>query len=325
MGFTIEPSLARLKQILERQDPPEFGRDYIASIRATTDEAPSGSNACPVWSNLLGRDVDVLSRPELKVLGIVLYCPWLFDLHEQRLLHFDERPHPLHGHPLATRMELPNLRGALQVAESLGLLNFYPTSWVSSGDDRVKIPLVFIGDLLLFLTDAQGPFCVNLDIKATEAAFHEPFPRGRQARDPASGKLQEEARHLIEKVRYLDGSIKTIQVATDKDINPHVAANMRQLLGWHKRSSGLTDACRVEVIDNFQLALVRGIPPLDAMYSMLNRRIGSTVHQLKTELYQAIWCRRLRVDLFQPVYIDKPMRPERIDVLDRHREWFSRG
>lgn len=325
MGLMIKPDLHRLAQILLRQDPPAFGRDYVPSILANGEEAPSPSGASPVWSATLGRDVHALSGPEFRVLGIVLYCPWLFDLQEQRLLHFDERPHPLQGHPLASRMELPSLRGALQVAESLGVLNYYPTFWAESGGNRVKMPIVLIGDLLLFLTDAQGPYCVNLDIKATSDAFHKPFPKGRKIGDLTRAREKEEARHLIEKVRYLDGAIKTIEVAADKDVDRHVAANMRQLILWQKRISGLTPECRLEVLDNFQAALEQGVAPLEAMYRMLNRRVGAEAHQLKIELYQAIWSRQIRVDLFQPILIDKPLRPERMDVLEKHKAWFSRG
>jgi len=325
MGLTTKPSVQRLTQILQRQDPPAFGRDYAPSLLATVDEAPSSSNASQVWSVLLDRYVHVLSHPELKVLCIVLYCPWLFDLQEQRLLHFEERPHPLQGHPLASRMELPSLRGALQVAESLGVLKYYPTFWATNDDARVKMPVALIGDLLLYLSDAQGAFCVDLDIKKTQDAFHRPFQKSRNAANPTRAQHQEEARHLIEKVRYLDGGIKTIEIATDEDIDPHVAANMRQLLLWQKRKSDLSDERRLEVLDQYQSALVRGVPPLDAMYGMLNRRIGGTVDQLKAELYQAIWSRKIRIDLFQPIYIDKPLRPERRDVLEKYKEWFSRG
>jgi hypothetical protein len=277
VGFMIKPDLPRLRKILERQDPPAFGRDYMPSIQATREEAPSFSNASTVWSVLLGRDIHLLSGPELMVLGIVLYCPWLFDLQEQRLLHFDERPHPLSGHPLASRIQLASLRGALEVAESLGVLTYYPTTWVPNDGDKIEIPLLLIGDLLLFLTDAQGPFCVNLDIKDAQDAFHRPFPRGRKSANPTFAQAKEEARHLVEKVRYADGSIKTIEVATDDDVDPHVVANMEVLLCWQKRTSGMTEDASLEVIDKFQVALLRGEPPLEVIYSLVKRHRDFTV------------------------------------------------
>lgn len=326
MGLITHPSLMRLKQILERQDPPSFGPTYVPSILATREEAPNLSTASQVWSARLGRYVHVLSKPELGVLGIVLHCPWLFELQEQRLLHFDERPHPLHGHPSANGLKLPNLRGAVQVAESLGVMKHYPMIWVED-ETGVKQPLPFVyaGDLLPFLMDALGPFCVNLDIKQSREAFHKPHPRGRPHRDAGRAAEAAETRHMIERIRYMDGSIKTVNVATDEDVDPHVAANMKQLLLWQKRSPGLSDESSAEVVDNFQAALLRGDPAVEAIYRMLRHHPRFTVDQLKAVLYQAIFKRQLRVDLFQPIYIDKPLRPESCDVLDKYKAWFSRG
>lgn len=326
MGLVTRPSFERLKQILERQDPPAFGRAYVPSILATREEAPSLSGASQVWSARFGRYVHVLSRPELSVLGIVLHCPWLLELQEQRLLHFDARPHPLHGHPSANGVKLPNLRGAVQIAESLGVMKHYPMIWTEDEAGlKQQLPFVYAGDLLPFLTDSVGPFCVNLNIKESREAFRKPHPRGRPHRDASRAAEAAEARHLIERIRYMDGSIKTVDIATDEDVDPHVAANMRQLLLWHKRTSGLSDESSAEVIDNFQAALLRGDSALEAIYQMLRRHSCFKVDQLKVVLYQAIWKRLLRVDLFQPIYIDKPLRPESCDVLDKYKTWFSRG
>lgn len=118
--------LARLKKVLLRQDPPAFGRDYIPSILATTGEAPTGSWAMQSYWPKISRYIHTLSKLEQNVLLIALYCPWLFDIQEQRLLHFDERPHPLTGHMKATSLRLPPLPGALQVAEWLGFIAIYP-------------------------------------------------------------------------------------------------------------------------------------------------------------------------------------------------------
>ncbi|MGE1125628.1 hypothetical protein ACQJ02_29725, partial [Pseudomonas zeae] len=82
----IKLSVARLTEILRRQQTPAFGPDYEPSIRACREEAPSGSRFATVWSQRIGRDIHTLSGPERAVLSIVLYCPWLKDLQEQRML-----------------------------------------------------------------------------------------------------------------------------------------------------------------------------------------------------------------------------------------------
>ena len=51
-------------------------------------------------------------------------------------------------------------------------------------------------------------------------------------------------------------------------IDPNLSANLRQLLLWHKRSAELANEPRAEVVDNFQAALLKGEPALEAMYQI---------------------------------------------------------
>ncbi|CAN7393868.1 MULTISPECIES: hypothetical protein [unclassified Variovorax] len=315
----------RLKKVLSRQDPPSFGRDYIPSILATTAEAPTGSWALKVFWPKIGRYIHVLSKLELGILVIVLYCPWLFDIQEQRLLHFDERPHPLSGHAKASQVRLPPLPGALQVAEWLGLIEQYPL--VSCRDRQgnfVVIPSAWYADFLLFLEDVDGAFCTNLDVKPSL----EDFARDRRRFSPADQMLADaktQARHLIEEVRYSAGAIKTIQVAAEDELDWHVVENLRQILSWQKRRVEYTEAQNAEIICNYQAAMARGESALDAIYRMKKSGIGLDTHQLKLALHRAIWNRQLRVDLFQPVLVDRPLRPQHEDVLHRYRSWLSRN
>ena len=323
MGRASPPALTRLAKILSRQDPPSFGSKYVPSILATKQEAPRDSWAYQVYWSKIGRHIHVLSTAELAVLLVVLYCPWLFDIQEQRLLHFDERPHPLTGHPRCPPLSLQTLPGAIQIAEGLGLLDFYPLIWChDENGDRIRIPSAWIGDLLLFLLDASGPFCVNLDIKLRADEFIK--NHWRRMTNPSRGDAALVARHLIEEVRYAGGGIKTVQVAAEEELDFHLVANLLELLLWHARRSTIAESRHADIVSNFQAAMSCGESPLEAIYRMLRRDRSLGTYQAKIIFYQAIWHRKLLVDLFRPIRLDRPLVPQARDVMDRYRHWFTR-
>ncbi len=173
MGASRQLTRARLTEILRRQDPPAFGPTYEPAIKATREEAPSNCRPAFVWSDRLQREISTLSEPERDVLAIVLYADRFFELHEQRMLPILNSPHPLAGHPRAIGLELPTSRGTLEIADELRYLKFHPV--VAGKDteegDATSVPGCMIGDLLLFVEDRRGPFCVNLDIKSTREEF----------------------------------------------------------------------------------------------------------------------------------------------------------
>lgn len=318
------PSLKRLKTVLERQDPPSFGAAYVPSILATREEAPSDSSFYRVWWNVQGRYVHALSFAELCVLVIVLYCPFLFELQEQRVIHYAQTRHPLAGHPLAEGLELPDLRGGVDVAESLDLLEYFPTLSARGPEGKLlRIPFIWVADFLLFLKDPTGPFCVNLDIKFSVQDFEQPWGRFNA---PAHKVSRLKARHLIEDVRYRDGSIKTVRVAVEDVIDYEIVANLIQLILWQKRKVRLRMTEIQKFEDAFQEALLHGDSANEAMYRILRMRPSSaSFHDLKWVFYGAIWKRRLRVDLLQPLLLNRPLRRERVDVLNKYGEWFSRS
>lgn len=170
----------RFETIVARQHSPKFGKDYQPSIRATREEAPADSSPAEVWSERLKRYVATLSEPERRVLSVALYCPWLFDLHEQRMLPYLPSAHPLSGHPVAAGLVLPATRGTVEVANELGYLRYHPIVAADGSDNhetdegQSPEPGCWIGDFLLFLKDPIGPYCVNLNIKQTRSEFSEP-------------------------------------------------------------------------------------------------------------------------------------------------------
>lgn len=325
MGKSTKPSPARLAVILKRQDPPGWGRDYIPSILATREEAPSRSRPAQIWSDKLGRYVHVLSDPEHHLALIALFHPWLFELQEQRMLHCLPSPHPLDSHPRGAGVIRRSLRGTLEVSAALGALQYHATVTMpaaKAGEAAFVLPYPWAGDFLLFLDDGNGPYCVNWTVKKSPEDFEAPPRIGRYPKDEAKSVDAQKARHRIEAVYYLDGDIRTVRL-TPFDFDRHVALNLAQIILWTKRPHPFSQEQVREFIIEFRAAIGTDIPAFTLLWQMA-RAHGCEVYDLKVVLHQAIWHRTLRIDLFQPFHIDKPFLQEKRDPLAVYGHWFSR-
>ena len=326
MGMLRNLTEARLKEILRRQDPPTFGPGYEPAIKPTREEAPSRSRPAPVWVDKLGRDVSTLSWPERAVLAIILYCCLkLVDLQEQRMLPFLPGAHPLHRHPLAAGMNLKPTRGTLQITSDLGFLRFHPVVNIAGNEDAppTQAPGCWIGDYLVFIAGGNGPFCVNINVKSTRSEFEFPQVDVNLNADPKRAAIREKARHETERTVYSDFEIPTIEVAAD-ELPKILVANLLQLMGWQKRQVTLSSDQVALAIDAFNEGLEQGASPLDVIAAM-ELSHGLPAYQQKIVLHQAIFARKLRVDLFEShFFIDHPMRPETQDAVEVFAHWFRR-
>ncbi|MGX9732482.1 hypothetical protein ACWYXO_17890 [Janthinobacterium aestuarii] len=328
MGYLTRPSAARLKQIHNRQDNPGWGKDYVPAIKATREEAPSGSRPALTYSGKLQRDVHTLSKVETETLLIGLYCPKVFDLHEERMLAYLPCTHPLAVHPRTRHLSWPNSRGTLAAAEELSALRCHPTIKVADPEfdgELMEIPFPLIGDFLWFLEDKDGCYCVNWTIKgsredfAIKSHFNSPVIPTTKA---ASAAWKASMRHGVEEIYYSDFGIRTQRISRD-DYSRDLANNLSQIFGWIYRPVTLPMAAQKKILNWLRLALSSGIPPFQ-MWSELASTEQLYLDDVKYVMYRSIWERQLKVDLFQPIHIDWPLLPEKRDVLDVYAEWFRR-
>ena len=313
---------SRLKTIYARQTAPSWDNDYVPAILATPQEAPSISRAFILTpEKLQNREVHLLSTPERNAALLGLYHPDVVGLQEQRMLPPEPCPHPLWTFPGMDRTGLPALKGLIDVADRLGYLKFLHRIKVENENDpsgHSSLVFPWVGDLLWAIRTASGAvFNINWTVKRSYTDFKRSLPKEKSVSDMARVL----ARHEIEKVLYDDARIKTVQVA-DEAIDPHVAANLRQLFGHHRRPLGLTVEQRTEILIKFYSALGAGVPPVEVILQYADRG-RFTVHQCRSLFYQGIWNRELRIDLFHPILINLPQRPEERDVVDVYAEWFK--
>jgi hypothetical protein len=319
----------RMLAILKRQAEPRWGSDYIPSILATPQEAPSISHACTLNSSKLGREVHCLSLPEMAVALLALYDPDVVDLQEQRMLAPWPTPHPLFGFPGLHQVHLPPIRGMIDVADRMGYLSMLPRVKIENPDTPGSLDtqiFPYIGDLLLFRRRPgnDGLYCVNWSIKDQEMAFRVTTVRQTGKQKPSRDSLLNILpRHEMEEAYYRDAGIRTVRIAGEQ-VDAHVVANLKQLFLNHGTQLPIGQDQQRRILKKFMIATDLGIPPLEVAQDLCARG-DVNPHACRTVLYQAIWRRELRVDLFRPVLFNQPLRPEQRDVLDVYANWFKEG
>lgn len=329
MAFAYKSAkLRRLKRILSRQgDDPKWGGDYQPASALGTEQPSISRPAGLSAAKLGGRDVISQSRGERSPLLVALHHPGCFEVHEQKKLSPVPCAHPLTGHRKATSLNLPTLRGTVEVADALGYLNRHPKVWNPSANSGLGgwVPVPFVGDILLFLEDSDGPYCVNWTVKQTEADFLNRTIRKKPLAKNSPPEKRELQRHEIEQVYYADGDIPTYRV-TKWTFDRELSINLLNLFYLHDRE--LLDqrawGCFSEIV-NFVDKLIDGALTLHELTLRAAKHFNLDAYDVKTVIYRAVWERRLRVDLFRKFMADEPLFRERDDIFEVYGHLFKRA
>lgn len=320
--------LRRLERILSRQgDDQKWGADYQPASLLGTEQPSISRPAGLVAAKLDGREVIGQSRGERSPLLVALHHPGCFEVHEQKKLSPVPCVHPLWGHPKAIALNLPTLRGTVEVADSLGCLSRHPKVWNPSVNNGLGgwVPVPFVGDILLFLEDADGPYCVNWTVKQRDSDFFNRSIRKKPLEKNALPEKREIQRHEIEEVYYKDGFIPTYRV-TKWIFDKELSINLLNLFYLHDRDWLEQRAWDVflEVVD-FVAERIDGRLTLHELTLCAAKHFNLDAYDVKTVIYQAVWERRLRVDLFRKLMADEPLFRERVDVFDVYAHLFKRA
>jgi hypothetical protein len=316
----------RLRTVFKRQKSPSWDKNYQPGILATREEAPDISRASILTPGVLGRRFHCLSEPEKYFSIFGFYSQRFAGVQEQRMMPAHPIPHPLFTMPAVTDKRLPILPGTLTIAERIGATNILSTGSLpaeNEGKEPLKIILPFFSDILWALRESDGSVnkCINWNIKDEEDAFSKPAPQKRRGKASVEGCTDGTiARHTLERLYHEEACIRTVQLGLDQ-LDEIFRENLRRLFGHHRRSVSLDQQLQEALKERFITALLAGIPPFDVILD-LKRRYQFNIHDAQTFLWQLIWRRELRADLFSTLLIDRPLKPESIDPLDKYADWF---
>lgn len=316
---------ARLRLIKVRQWQDKWGKDYDPAIHANPEEAPSISEFTVLTSAKLGgRCIHTLSKSETWLSIFALFNPSLWELQEQRILYPTPRVHFLHGHPRARGQKFLPLKGTLDVAERMGTLDQHPVCKIKvekEGCARlIDAPFPYIGDLLLFLADRMGVYVVNWNVKDKVDSFSLSRPRKGKPQTPNNQGAKN--RNALEAIYYQDGGIPTREIA-GVQLDFELRCNLRDLFGGHLHRIKIPSELQPEIENVFLNAMGTRLPA-DKLCKELALKYRLNTEDLVHFLYQCIWHRKVRIDLFSRFLMDKPLRPEVQDPLGVYSDWFAR-
>ncbi|MDY0748724.1 hypothetical protein SNE35_29770 [Paucibacter sp. R3-3] len=335
MPKSKNPAMRRIATTRARAAASGWGPDYLAPLRASRGEAPSISRASELYSPKVGRFLELLSTPEQVAGLLALHHPGLFELIEQKELSPMPDLNPLEGHPRYTGPALPPVSGTIDIADRMGLLRFHPKAWqdvpVLRTDDLATtafdtadsycVPGYWHGDLLLYLEDEQGMYCLHWDTKAKPGDHGMPGPgyapsRRRQAISRA------QARDKVVLAYFHEANIRTVRVA-GSEIDRTVTNNLRAAVAWQRRPPDMTDELQFGLMSELRAALLSETTPIE-VFRRFSRDTSASMDACRRVFYRAIMSRELRLDLFRDIVVDRPMLAERRDVLAVYADWFER-
>lgn len=327
------------KKIMARQpsDQVRFLEHYRPGKKATREEASRTARAATIRYEKFKRDIHLHSTSELDTAPLALYHPRLIDFHEQHRLHRYYAEHPLAGRSDTAGLTLMPFQGTTFVAERLGMLHRHPRIYVKpkndDDDDDVEetekfdpkceeIIFPYLGDFLLILQGESYPYCVNWDVKPTAAAFVDPnFYRTKRSLSRLRGQMEAlQYRHDLEREYFRDAGIRTVRIVSDR-IDRNVIKNLK---GFILRASDPRpfDPDKTAAIEKRFNDMVREERTLYMELGALASHFGCKREECKTVFDQGVWNRTIRVDLFQSVLTDQPLRRESDDVIRRYADWF---
>lgn len=317
----MNDKVQRYQRIMSRQGSFSWTKEFQPAIRATRAEGPKCSRLSQIWSAQLRRTIHLLSSAERVFAQLALYNPHLFDLHEQRMLSPVTAAHPLQGHPRSVGMQLPKVLGTVEIATMLGGRHDRLYVLDKQGEEYA-VPYPYVGDLLLFLEYPDRlPYCVNWTIKSDQRDFSEQRrTKLKSLADQKKDQSKADYRQRVEREHYEAAGIRTLQLSPDC-IDEEVRFNLDFLYGWLGLESQLEAAVEADFDDEVREEISLG-RPLSRVVLKYAARWGVR-DQLLGRIYQNIWNRKLKVDLFAPLLIDKPFSVRPRDVLDVYGSLFA--
>ncbi|MEJ7931484.1 hypothetical protein WG922_16025 [Ramlibacter sp. AN1015] len=307
-------------RLTELANQPLWDGTYTPGIAGTRVQAPSKSGTATAVSQKLGRVVVSHGAAEVYT-ALALYHPNTIALFEEHVLNPYAAQHPLASHPVHGQVPWPSTKGTVAIAQELGLLRRHASVLHADGGDTLRIYWPYIGDHLVCLAAEQGPYAVEWDIKKSTGDHGKPGPATATSKVQPRAIARAQCRDEIYQGYMKELGIPIKRVAAD-DLDFTAATNLVRLWWSHGREPLLPKGLLQALLPEFNSTLSEG-KPLTSLYPRL-RKHRIAWEDARDAFYVAVWRRQVRVSLFDPILDDKPMRPEKLDILDAYAHLFAR-
>ncbi|OWY28124.1 hypothetical protein CEJ42_16000 [Herbaspirillum robiniae] len=232
-------------------------------------------------------------------------------------------PHPLDGHPRSKGLFLPPIKGTLDVLEREGIAQKQGRIQIrqtKDADQYTDVAIPYIGDLLLFLEDQEGPYCLNWNIKSTAEGF-EVAPRDSLRKTRG---LTPSERAQLERQYYLDAGIRTLDLTPDK-FSSQFLDNLTWIFSQLESLEENPAPFNHTLFKFFQSAFAT--KPSSSPNELI--ALAASQHSypepyIKRQFWGCIWTRQLSVELFEPIFNDAPLQPQAKDPLAFYDFYFRR-
>jgi hypothetical protein len=302
------PALERYRRFKLRQSVVRFGPGYeAATMLGETSRAIGGAGSLPAPQ--LGRWINAHSWPE-KVAGAFALYSGVFELHDQPIYHPDAMLHPLAYHGMYSHLPWPTTEGTFALASELGLDRWHPRVW----DDEADAWYIgcWVNDYLLYRRDGGGrPYMLFWEVKDKPKKHGQPGG-GHARRLNAKTSEAVRARNTV-CAAYAEQLGSRIVEFSSSDLPYQLQKTLVSLCRAQAADVDLPDTMVADLIQAFQEAVGTDIAANDVAARIV--KTGEQFAMAKDLLDVAVWQRRVRVELYQPLLWNRPLLPESSDVL----------
>ena len=199
----------------------------------------------------------------------------------------------------------------------------HPVVLVETKKGQGYVPWPFVGDLLLFLRRGEAEYCVNWSVKLATSDFkyqrHSTLPSSAIDGGSHEGIA---LRHRIEEIYYADAGIRTSRVSAEQ-IDKSVYYNLRDLFGSLLIRVDLRSQQYSEAIAMASDAVDRAAMGSALIQNFIRSFALDRLPALAL-FRQLVWRRQVRIDLFEPIAMNRPLRMEKKDILTEYAHWFAK-
>jgi hypothetical protein len=279
-----------------------------------------------------------MSWPEKVAFSLAMYANPL-EMHEQHVYYSTPTLSPLAFHSGYSNLSWPKTDGTFALAEQLGVAHFHPKVWkpatpapsgvnsvgeeryINTSDGEWRIGF-YIGDLMLYMRAAEAdgrPYIRPWEVK--ESPGDHGMPGGESIRRHSKTEVERaQARRLV-CAAYAAQLGTTVAEFCLTDVPKSLQASLVSLCRAQGCDFKLGETAVVELVDAFRDGVGRDVPARTIARRLLPSE--DALAQAKILLEHAVWNRKVRVDLFEPLAWDMPLLPEREDVLVRFHTLFA--